>query len=478
VRRRFTLAIVGVVTGALLIAGVGTLVLLSLKARRTARDNAVALADHIAADYASSTPLQLPAIGTLQRLLNTTDELAIVAIPLRAEDRLPGGLSASDVDALALAHMETVSGYKGNLGFAAVPFLYRGAVPEAVVVSQPVSRTGPAGLYFLLAGGVILAVAFGVAETLARRITSPVVAIQVAAGRMAAGDLSARVAEDQASYPEIHSLAASINAMADNLERLRGQERQFLLSVSHDLRTPLTSIRGFAEALADGTTTDTGKAAGIIAAEARRLERLVRDLLDLAKLDARAFSLDLQPTDLVAVVSDTARGFRPTAAALGLNLVFHQPQGPVAPVLADRDRLAQVVANLVENACTYAAETVEVAVWFRGDEAVVTVDDDGPGIPPEDIAHVFERLWTNRRGQPRQVGSGLGLAIVAELVAAMGGTVRAESPVPRRAPAAHPGSRVIVSLSAHPGDQPRSSTSSTTWAAPSLSSAPEHSPGG
>ncbi|HEY2427849.1 MAG TPA: HAMP domain-containing sensor histidine kinase, partial [Acidimicrobiales bacterium] len=403
-RRRFTLAIVGVVAGALLLAGLGTLLLLTIQARRTARNDVVDLANHIALQYTrpSSAGDPVPALRTLQNFLRSTQQLTLIAVSTTGGVVLPGHLTDADVDRPALAQGRTVSGFHGKTAFAAVPFVSRGR-RLAVVVTQQAAGAGAAGLYFLVAGIFILAVAFGVAETLARRITDPLVRAQQAAGRIAQGDLTARVPDpDGVAYPELRSLSGSINAMADNLERLRGQERQFLLSVSHDLRTPLTSIRGFAEALTDGTTTDTRQAAAIIAAEARRLERLVRDLLDLAKLDTRTFSLDLRPTDLWEVVSDTAHGFSPTAEGLGLAVVVHDPvcEGSAGPpaVIADPDRLAQVVANLVENACKYAAHTIDVGTWCRpgahGPEALVTVDDDGPGIAPADLPHVFERLWT------------------------------------------------------------------------------------
>jgi signal transduction histidine kinase len=448
-RRRFTLAIVGVVAGTLLVAGLGTLALLTVEARRSARNDAVDLARRIAADYRSPAE-PVPSLRNLQDLLRSTQQLTLIGVRPARVPSLPAGLTADDLDLATLAAGGTVSGFKGRTAFAAVPFDQR-RVTLAVVVTQRAAATAGAGVYFLVAGLCLVAVALAVAESLAARITNRVVRVQEAAGRIAQGDLAARVPDDARSYPELRELSASINAMADNLERLRGQERQFLLSVSHDLRTPLTSIRGFAEALADGTTTDTAKAAGVIAAESRRLERLVRDLLDLAKLDARSFSLLLRPTDLAAVVGETALGFRPTAAALGIEVVVHDPVvdggGPLPPVAADPDRLSQVVANLVENACKYATRTIEVGTWWRQGEALVTIDDDGPGIDAQDLPHVFDRLWTNNRGgQGRQVGSGLGLAIAWELATAMGGRIRAESPVPRWEATDTPGTRLVVSL--------------------------------
>src|SRR3984893_18606352 len=143
------------------------------------------------------------------------------------------------------------------------------------------------------------------------------------------------------------------------MARSRGLERQFLMSVSHDLRTPLTSIRGFAEAIAEGDAPVEHRAAEIIASESRRLERLVRDLLDLAKLDARRFSFDLRRVDLGEVVLDTGEGFRPAADDLGLSLTVEPGMPGAMTVTADPDRLAQVVANLVENALKYADRRVQ-----------------------------------------------------------------------------------------------------------------------
>ena len=445
VRRRITVVIVGVVAGALLVTGVGTLFLLRLQARQDTRRDLVQLATNVAHTAALiQRPLQLSGLRTF---LRRTQDMAIVRVPPLPADRLPRGMTSLPADRLQAG--ETISGVRGGVAYAAVPFVGANGNTFAVAVTQPASKGGGATLYFLGSAAIALLVAAAAAEALSQRITHPLLEAEQATGRIAEGDLSVRVPDPAHASEEIVSLTDSINTMAANLERLRGTERQFLMSVSHDLRTPLTSIRGFAEALADGTATDTTRAADVIAAEARRLERLVHDLLDLAKLDASRFSLDVRMVDIVEVVEDTADGFVPAADQLGLTLVVHEPislpdtgaphaLAGVAPPLAsaDPDRLAQVVANLIENAMKYAAATIEVAVWFRSTAvgigtAQITVDDDGPGIPAGDLPHVFDRLWTGTGDQARQVGSGLGLAIVAELVTAMGGTIRAESPVPR-----------------------------------------------
>ncbi len=230
--------------------------------------------------------------------------------------------------------------------------------------------------------------------------------------------------------------------MAESLGHLRNAERQFLLSVSHELRTPLTSIRGYSEAILDGTATDPTQAAGVIGNEARRLERLVGDLLDLAKLDARTFSLHFRTVNVAEVLEEVAEELRPVVDAASLVLAVHPPDAPVF-ARVDPDRLDQVLANLVENAAKYARTTILLGGVAWGPEARLLVEDDGPGIPPEEIGRIFERHYSADRharpGRPR--GSGLGLAIAAELAGAMGARVTAESPV---GPSG--GTRMVVTL--------------------------------
>jgi signal transduction histidine kinase len=355
---------------------------------------------------------------------------------------LPPGIVRADLDAARLRAGDTVTGSKGSLVFAAAGVPRGADTLFVVVLTRRVHTRFPGGLWFLVVAGVTLAVAAAVATDLGRRLTRPLREAQSATRRIAGGDLATRVPIDPADGEELAGLAESINAMAVGLERSRGLERQFLLSVSHDLRTPLTSIRGFAEALAEGRAPDQAHAASVILAESRRLERLVQDLLELAKLDARRFSLDVRATDVAEVVSDTADGFRPAAEKAGVALAVRadggQGPGPAAAA-ADPDRLAQVVANLVENALKYAASAIAVGASVADGQVQVWVEDDGPGIPPDDLPHVFEPFYRSSRAATRQVGTGLGLAIVHELVEAMGGEVRAER-------AGGGGTRMVVTL--------------------------------
>jgi signal transduction histidine kinase len=341
---------------------------------------------------------------------------------------LPHGLTPGDLDTKTLLAGTEQSGQQGRTVFVADPLqIVNGNTPVVVltqrVETQPLGRAGP---FFLLAGAAALVVAAVVAFYLARRLTRPLTAMGQTADRIAAGDLSARVDLGRHPDDELAGLARALDGMAAQLEAARGLEREFLLSVSHDLRTPLTSISGYAQAIADRTverSEDQKSAAEIIGAEARRLERLVADLLDLARLDAHEFSLTPRPVDAAEVVGEAVDAFQPSAREMGVELVVDR-QAPT-PVDADPERLGQVVANLVENALKYARTRVTVGVSSTNGTLEVRVDDDGPGIEAGDLPRVFDRLYTSRPAPGRKVGTGLGLAIVRELSAAMGGTTEA-----------------------------------------------------
>jgi signal transduction histidine kinase len=168
----------------------------------------------------------------------------------------------------------------------------------------------------------------------------------------------------------------------------------------------------------------------VILGEARRLERLVGDLLDLARLDARTFRLDVRDVDLMDVAAGTVDGFQPDAAAAGVGVTVETSAGATTGVTVrgDPDRLAQVAANLVENALKFATTEVVVRVDSSEGWGWLVVGDDGAGIAPDDLPHVFERLYVaSREPRRKETGSGLGLAIVRELVAAMGGHVSAQA---------------------------------------------------
>jgi len=342
---------------------------------------------------------------------------------------LPNGVTVDDLDTQALQAGTTQNGKAGNTVFIAQPLNPVGNVTPVVVLAEDINTRpfGGSGLTVLVAAALALAVAAIVAAFLARRMTRPLAAMEATARSIAGGDLSARVDASHVADDELGSLAGAINAMASDLDVARGHERAFLLSVSHDLRTPLTSIRGYAEAIADGTVEGRDariRAADVISSESRRLERLVADLLDLARLDAHQFSLHAAPIDARTVVSDAVEAFGPAAAEIGVALDLEP--GEAVPAVADAQRLAQIVANLVENALKFATTSVVVGVHTVDGRVALHVDDDGPGIAPADLPRVFERLYTSRTVPGRTLGTGIGLAIVRELAAAMGGDARVE----------------------------------------------------
>ncbi len=269
-------------------------------------------------------------------------------------------------------------------------------------------------------GGVLLAVVLSV--LLARRLTRPIGELSAATRRLAHGEAGVAVPVD--GEDELAELGASFNEMSDELSRAREAQARFLESVSHELRTPLTSIRGYAEALEEDAIPPA-ESARVIGAEADRLERLVADLLELARFGRSDFSVAREPVDLAGVVAEAVERHLPRARDMGVVLSGAGPSD--AWVLGDHDRILQAVSNLIENALriTPAGGSVTIGAG-RGE---ITVRDAGPGLDPEDIPHAFERFYLYRRYRSqRPVGSGLGLAIVQELVSAMGGTVEAATP--------------------------------------------------
>ena len=273
-------------------------------------------------------------------------------------------------------------------------------------------------LLFAALAGVVLAAALSL--FVARSITRPLRRVGAATRALAAGERHEPLPAE--GTDELAGLADAFNRMVVQLAASQAAERDFLLSVSHELKTPLTAIRGYAEGLADGAF-DEQEAARVIALEAGRLERLVRDLLDLARMQRSEFSVRAEPVDLAEVAREVVRRHEAAARDFGVSL---QAEGGETWVDADNDRVLQVASNLVENALRVTPSGGSVTV--RAEPGLLSVADTGPGIPPDDLPHAFERFYLyDKNGKDRPVGSGLGLAIVRQLVTAMGGTVEVRS---------------------------------------------------
>jgi two-component system OmpR family sensor kinase len=303
-------------------------------------------------------------------------------------------------------------------------YSYRTLPSRGVLMLRPASLRAAEWQPFLrdllLAALAGVAFAAAISFLIARSIARPIRRVADATRAFAADEQHFPLAPEGTS--EVASLAQAFNEMAEQLSASRETERNFLLSVSHELKTPLTAIRGYAEGLADGAF-DPDEAARIIGLEAGRLERLVRDLLDLARMNRSEFSVRRQPVDLAEVAREAVR--RHASAARGFDVAL-VAAGEETWVEADQDRLLQVASNLVENALRETPAGGSVTV--TADAGRLTVADTGAGIAPEDVPHAFERFYLyDKGGKDRPVGSGLGLAIVQQLVRAMGGEVQVAS---------------------------------------------------
>ena len=273
----------------------------------------------------------------------------------------------------------------------------------------------------LAAAGIGVALAAAVSLLLARRIARPLRRVAEASERLAAGVAPGAVPAEGAA--ELASLAESFNHMAEELEHARDAERAFLLSVSHELKTPLTAVIGYAEGLSDGTV-EVDAAAATIAKEAARLDRLVRDILDLARMNKHEFSVRSEAVDLAEVAAECRRRHEAQAAAYGIELTL-ETDGD-AEARGDADRLLQALSNLVENALRISPTGGKVRIVAR--PGLLAVEDEGPGLSPDEIPRAFERFFLySRYAGSRPVGTGLGLAIVDELARAMDGVVDVRS---------------------------------------------------
>jgi two-component system sensor histidine kinase BaeS len=330
-----------------------------------------------------------------------------------------------------LRQHKAVQGTVDGNYFAAQPKLN----PGTLILLRPESTAGSLlspyvwGLLIAAAAGGLLAAL--AAFLLARRISRPVDRIAAAARTLAGGTHPEPVPVEGAT--EIATLAGAFNDLAVQLQKAQEAERNFLLSVSHELKTPLTAIRGYAEAVEDGAV-DPREAAATVASEARRLERLVKDLLDLARMNRTDFSVHNTEIDLAEVAEDAVRRYGKQAHSFGVALWAVTESS--APAIADADRVLQVVSNLVENALRLTSAGGEVRVV--AEPGLLRVEDTGPGLAEADTERAFERFYLHERyGLERKVGTGLGLAIVKELTLAMGGDVDVES---------RPGTRTVFTV--------------------------------
>ena len=308
--------------------------------------------------------------------------------------------------------------------------------------SDPIFRALLQPLFIAL----VLAFAISIipAILVTRSVVKPMQHVTRAAQHIAHGDYDQTVPlEGPLEFKEV---ATNFNVMAQQVRAAQHSQRDFLANATHELKTPLTSIQGFAQAIQDGTASEpeaVRRSAGIIYAEATRMNRLVVDLLELARIESGQIVLRREPVQVEALLRGIGERLQPRAQSGEVELQINLPSD-LPGITGDGDRLAQVFSNLIDNALKHTPSGGRVTVAARtisGSSAVkrgtlraiggveISVADTGPGIPAEDLPHIFDRFYQveKSRARSKEGSVGLGLAIVKELVTAHGGTIHAES---------------------------------------------------
>jgi signal transduction histidine kinase len=358
-------------------------------------------------------------------------------------------LSKSAIDYQAIERGETIEfeftppGEDRNFLAVAHPLFLEQEPVAAIIVAKPEAQLRDqamrlvARLAIALAVGLVVTAAF--AWYLSGRITKPVRRLAKAADEVAEGRYDTNVPE-VSGRDEIADLADSFRMMTERLAEAEELERNFLMTVSHELRTPLTAIRGHVEALREGLVEDPATRSAsldVIAAEAGRLERLVGDVLDLAKLDTRRFTVLREEVDMARLLERAHAVFAEEAKRRGIDYEQEVDAEPV--IVSDGDRVLQIITNLLANAFRWTPDggRVDLSLHSANGQIHVAVEDSGPGIGPEEQERIFRPFWTHD-GK----GTGLGLAIAKELALALGGRIELNSEVGR-------GSRFELVLPAH-----------------------------
>ncbi len=283
------------------------------------------------------------------------------------------------------------------------------------------------GLFFIWGGLIAVAVALIMTFFLSRRILAPVKALTSAARHLGHGDFSQRVQVRDRS--ELGELAETFNSMAGDLERAEQLRQNMVADVAHELRTPLSNIKGYLEALRDGVIEPDTDTVLSLDEEATLLSRLVDDLQELSLAEAGELKLLCQTEDITELIKQTVAGMQAQATAKGLLVSIDLPD-KLPPVNIDSHRISQVMRNLLENAVAHTAsgDAITVTVRQKDNYLEVAVTDTGQGIPAEDLPNIFERFYRVDKSRARATGgTGLGLTIAKRLIEAHSGKIEAQS---------------------------------------------------
>ena len=409
---------------AVVVAGLVALPLVRGSAESTARAELAGLSNLVAVAVINQGGQAIVPPGLYEQLQERSIDAYVVTGTTSVP---PDGVTMSEVAEVTSGQSVSSVGQatSGNVYVEGRPI----GVGRGVLLVQPASISGgPVAALLLrislaLLAGLVIAVVVGVVA--ARRITRPLRRVAEAAERLGAGDRDVSLPVDGPA--EVVGIAEAINVLARELSASESRQRDFLLSVSHELRTPLTAIRGYAEALADGVVTDAARTGVVIGEESARLDRLVTDLLDLARLRADTFRVTNAPVDLVHLIQEAGHVWADRSARVGV--IVHVEVGVRAlPAVTDGVRIRQIVDNLAENSLrvTPVGKAIVLALRAEPGWVVVEVRDAGPGLTTQDCVEAFMPgvLHERYRGI-RAGGSGLGLALVARLAELLGGEASA-----------------------------------------------------
>lgn len=277
------------------------------------------------------------------------------------------------------------------------------------------------------AGSIAIIVAVLLSLVISRRITQPIHEMAAISGRIAEGDYSQRV--DAKSHDEIGRLGESFNGMAESLAEAQRLRRELMANIAHELRTPLTSISGYMEGLTDGVVPADKETYELVHREAQRLSRLVDDLQRLSRAESGMEKLDIINLPVPSILERVSRRLDPQFREKNVELKTAVKNG-LPGLLVDEDKLDQILTNLLDNALRYTDSGGQVTLSASGDDMAVNIEikDNGIGIQPEDLSHIFERFYRADKSRSRERGgTGIGLTIVKRYVEALGGKIRVES---------------------------------------------------
>ena len=382
-------------------------------------------------EQAQATGVYIFLVDHDRNIIRSASPEGIIQGPLSKlpQEALPADLSGPYHGTYAISKRQTFV-------FAAYPLtpLFDSQKPSAEVLVLAVPRASALALWtsfsrpFFWAGLIALAISVVIAILLARSLYRPIKRVTDAAREIAQGKYSQEI--PPAGPTEVKGLALAFNQMAKQVKLSQQRLRDFLSDVSHELRSPLTSIRGFAQAMVDGTAGDSeakSKAAHIIEDESKRMIRLVDELLELSRIESGQIRMLHEPVDIKTLLEHCQEIFTLRAEEKGIRL--RTDLKPLPPVVGDTDRLEQVFCNLLDNSLKHTPQGGEISITAQQVPPgflEITVADTGQGIPSEQLDRVFERFY-RADNSAAESGTGLGLAIAREIVRAHGGDIEAKS---------------------------------------------------